>query len=191
MTIDKVLRQQEPRATRPDIERAAHAVSEFIDALGLDLSEEALANTPSRMARAYSEFLRVDHFEATQFENTAGFTGLVVLNAVTFRSLCEHHLLPFTGTVALRYAPGKRLLGLSKLARIVRERAARPQLQERLTQEILMRLVDSTTTAYAQVVVQATHACVTLRGVSAESAVMETIAVHGSQPSNTEKNYGV
>ena len=165
-----------------DLVRAEHAVRELMSALNLDVSPEIWSRTPARMAKAYQEILSPPRFEATTFENTAGYHGVVRLGKISFQSICEHHLLPFAGTAELTYVPHERVVGLSKLAWSVRHIAARPQLQERITQNVLDWLVETTGCEFASVRIRAVHACVTLRGVRAEAAEMLTEASVGVPP---------
>ena len=119
-----------------DLSRAAHAVSELLDALGVDRDGEGLADTPARVARAYAELLTPEPFEATTFPNDEGYDELVLARSIPFSSLCEHHLLPFAGVAHIGYLPGERLLGLSKLARVLTHFSRHLQVQERLTTQI-------------------------------------------------------
>lgn len=165
-----------------DLACVEKAVRDFMAALNLDVSESIWKSTPMRMAKAYAEILSPPKFEARTFENTSDFRGVVTLRNISFQSICEHHLLPFTGVAAVTYAPGERVLGLSKLAWAVRNVAARPQLQERITQSVLDWIVETSGCEFATVKIRATHACVTLRGVRAEDAEMVTEASIGVSP---------
>ncbi len=102
-----------------DLQAAERAAFSFLSALGVDLSSEATAETPRRMARAYAEMLAVPSFDMTTFPNDQGYDELVVVESIPLRSLCEHHMLPFTGTAHIGYLPSDRILGLSKFARLV------------------------------------------------------------------------
>src|SRR6202012_2267216 len=110
--------------------------ADFLAALGVELDEEGLEETPARMARAYAELFEVKPMRLTTFPNTEGYDELVIARSIPFRTVCEHHLLPFSGTAHVGYLPGERILGLSKLARVVAHFAARPQVQERLTRQV-------------------------------------------------------
>src|SRR2546430_9780880 len=118
-----------------DLAAAQEAAAAFLTALGVDLSADSLADTPGRMARAYADLLTPREFRLTTFPNDEGYDELVLARAIPIRSVCEHHLLPFTGVAHVGYLPGERILGLSKLARLVEHFAARPQVQERLTKQ--------------------------------------------------------
>lgn len=115
------------------VQASAHA---FLTALGIDLRHEALAATPVRMAKAYIELLTPREFDLTTFDNDEDYEELVLVRDIPFRSLCEHHALPFVGTAHVGYLPGKRIIGLSKLAWVVELFAHRPQVQERLTKQV-------------------------------------------------------
>ena len=119
-----------------DLAAAQRAAADFLTALGVDLRGEGLDETPARMARAYAELFDAQPFRMTTFPNDEGYDELVLARAIPFRTVCEHHLLPFSGVAHVGYLPGERILGLSKLARLVEHFAARPQTQERLTKQV-------------------------------------------------------
>src|SRR5690349_18498345 len=119
-----------------DYERMESAIVDFLEALGVDLTDESLRDTPRRVAAAYAELLTPLPFEATTFPNDEGYDELVVARSIPFHSLCEHHLLPFHGVAHVAYLPGERIVGLSKLARVVELFARDLQLQERLTMQV-------------------------------------------------------
>ena len=110
--------------------------ADFLAALGIELSAEGLRETPARMTRAYAELFDARPLQLTTFPNEEGYDELVLARAIPFRTVCEHHLLPFSGVAHVGYVPGERILGLSKLARLVDHFAARPQTQERLTKQV-------------------------------------------------------
>ena len=128
------------RVVRPslgiDLKAAQQAAAAFLTALGVNLEDADLAATPARMARAYSEMFSPRPFDLTTFANDAGYDELIIARAIPVHSVCEHHLLPFVGVAHVGYLPGQRILGLSKLARVVELFARRPQVQERLTQQV-------------------------------------------------------
>ena len=163
-----------------DLAAAQRAAGEFLAALGVDLGAEALRETPARMARAYAELFESPPFRLTTFPNDEGYDELVVARDIPFRTLCEHHLLPFFGVAHVGYLPGERILGLSKLARIVQHYAARPQTQERLTQQVADSLSALLRPRGAGVVLQAEHTCMTLRGVQARGSTTITSALLGT-----------
>jgi GTP cyclohydrolase IA len=132
------------------------------------------------MARAYAELFDARPLRLTTFPNTEGYDELVLARAIPFRTVCEHHLLPFSGLAHVGYLPGDRILGLSKLARLVEYFAARPQTQERLTKQVADYLVAHLSPRGAGVVLQAEHTCMTLRGVRAVGATTVTSALLGA-----------
>lgn len=158
------------------VEAAARAL---ICALGYDPGAPGLLETPRRIAQAFAELLTPRDFEPTAFENTAGYRGLVVVRDVPFTSLCEHHLLPFSGYVHLAYLPEGSVLGLSKLARAVEHFARRLQLQERLTEQLAEWLMASGSARGSAVVIEAEHLCMSIRGARALGALTLTEALRG------------
>ena len=162
-----------------DLARAERAVAEFLDAFGVDLADESLSATPARVASAYAEMLAPRPFNLTTFPNDEGYDELVVTRDIPFHSLCEHHLLPFVGVAHVGYLPGSRILGLSKLARVVEHFARRLQVQERLTAQVAGWLNEQLSPKGVGVVIQAEHMCMSLRGVRAAGARTLTSALHG------------
>jgi GTP cyclohydrolase I len=163
-----------------DLDAAQRAAADFLAALGVDLSREGLQETPARMARAYAELFDARPFQLTTFPNDEGYDELVLARDIPFRTVCEHHLLPFAGVAHVGYLPGERILGLSKLARLVEHFAARPQTQERLTKQVADFLTDRLRPKGAGVVLEAEHSCMTLRGVRAVGATTVTSALSGT-----------
>jgi GTP cyclohydrolase I len=162
-----------------DRERAESAVAELLDALGVDRDAEALRDTPRRVASTFAELLRAEPFRATTFPNDGGYDELVVVSEIAFSSLCEHHLLPFGGIAHVGYLPGERIVGLSKLPRLVEHRARRLQVQERLTAEVADWLERALRPRGVAVVLEATHMCMSLRGVRQPGALTTTSALRG------------
>jgi GTP cyclohydrolase I len=162
-----------------DRERAERAVADLLEALGVDRHTEALRATPRRVAAAFAEMLGPVPFRATTFPNDGGYDELVVVSDIAFSSLCEHHLLPFVGVAHIGYLPGERIVGLSKLPRLVEHRARRLQVQERMTGEIADRLERMLQPRGVGVVLEATHMCMTLRGVRQPGARTTTSALRG------------
>ena len=121
--------------TGVDVDAAERAAADFLAALGIDVDREDLRETPARMARAYAELFDAPPLRLTTFANDEGYDELVLAREIPFRTVCEHHLLPFSGLAHVGYLPGERIVGLSKLARLVEHFAARPQVQERLTRQ--------------------------------------------------------
>ena len=158
---------------------AEEAAEAFLAALGVPLDTESRRRTPHRMARAYAEMLTPPSFEPTTFPNDEGYDELVLARSIPVRSLCEHHALPFVGVAHVGYIPGERILGLSKLARVVEMFARRPQVQERFTQQVADWLQTHLAPSGVGVVVEAEHLCMTMRGVRATGTRTVTSAVHG------------
>ena len=163
-----------------DLAAAERAVAALLQALGLDLGSESLGGTPGRMARAYAELFTPRPFNLTTFPNDEGYDELVLARAIPVRSVCEHHLLPFTGLAHVGYLPGQRILGLSKLARVVEHFASRPQVQERLTKQIADCLCENLRPKGAGVVIEAEHTCMTIRGVQAAGSRTITSTLLGT-----------
>jgi len=164
--------------TEPDLAAAGAAAGALLAALGVDLGS-VMDRTPARMARALEELLTPRPFDLTTFPNDEGYRQMVIERDIPFTSLCEHHFLPFTGRAYVAYLPGERILGLSKLARVVEMFACRPQVQERLTQQVADWLHGQLKPAGTGVVVVAEHLCMTLRGARAAGATTVTSALHG------------
>jgi len=162
-----------------DLARAEAAAADMLAALGLPVDSEDMFETPRRLVNAYAEMLTVPEFDSTTFSNAAGYDELVLVSDIPLRSLCEHHLLPFTGVAHVGYLPGERILGLSKFARTVDFFARRAQTQERLTTEIADHLQERLEPAGIGVVLEADHTCMTLRGARAEGARTVTAALRG------------
>jgi GTP cyclohydrolase IA len=163
-----------------DLAAAERAAADFLRALGVSMDSESLANTPRRMAHAYAELLTPREFDLTTFPNDDGYDELVLVRDIPIKSVCEHHLLPFIGRAHVGYLPGHRILGLSKLARVVELHAHGPQVQERLTKQIAEWLLDHLMPRGVGVVVEAEHLCMTLRGVQAMGARTTTSTLLGA-----------
>jgi GTP cyclohydrolase I len=161
-----------------DLAAAGTAAGALLAALGVDVSG-VMDRTPARMARALEELLTPRPFDLTTFPNDEGYRQMVIERDIPFTSLCEHHFLPFTGRAYVAYLPGERILGLSKLARVVEMFACRPQVQERLTQQVADWLHGQLKPAGTGVVVVAEHLCMTLRGARAGGTTTVTSALHG------------
>ncbi|MFL6060492.1 MAG: GTP cyclohydrolase I FolE [Marmoricola sp.] len=162
-----------------DVDAAREAAADLMRALGMDTEDSSLARTPERVARAYADLLTPREFTMTTFPNDEAYDELVVVGNIAFTSLCEHHLLPFTGTASVGYLPGGRIIGLSKLARVVELFARRPQVQERMTKQIADWLDSHLEPRGTGVVVTAEHSCMTLRGARATGSVTTTSAHTG------------
>ncbi|MEQ4205200.1 GTP cyclohydrolase I FolE [Actinopolymorpha sp. B17G11] len=153
--------------TGRDIDAAERAARAFLEALGMPLDSEGVRDTPRRMARAYAELLTPREFDLTTFPNDEGYDELVLARDIPIKSVCEHHLLPFVGVAHVGYLPGDRILGLSKLARVVELFAHGAQVQERLTKQVADWLATELSPKGVGVVIEAEHLCMTLRGVQA------------------------
>lgn len=162
-----------------DLDAAERAVVDLLTALGEDVEGDHLRETPRRVAAAYAELLTPQAFNLTTFPNDEGYDELVLAADIPFHSLCEHHMLPFKGVAHVGYLPGKRILGLSKLARVVDHFARGLQVQERLTKQIAGWLDTQLDPKGVGVVLDAEHLCMTLRGVEAYGSRTVTSALHG------------
>jgi GTP cyclohydrolase I len=165
-----------------DKERIAAAVREILEAVGEDPEREGLRETPRRVADMYAELLAglaVDPREFLRVGFEERHDEMVILKDIPFHSLCEHHLLPFLGAVHVGYIPNGRVVGLSKLARVVDGFAWRPQLQERLTTQVVDSIWDTLRPDGVAVVVEAEHLCLSFRGVKKPGVRVVTSAVRG------------
>lgn len=168
-----------PASAPMDAVAAERAAGEFLRALGVDLDSPGLRATPGRMARAWAELFTARPFDMTTFPNDEGYDELVLARRIPLRSVCEHHLLPFVGVAHVGYLPADRILGLSKLARIVEHFACRPQVQERLTAQVADWLAEHLQPRGVGVVVEAEHSCMTLRGAHAHGTDTVTSTLRG------------
>jgi len=180
MTIDMTARPDTAQRGSVDLVAAELAAADLLAALGIDVDQDGLRETPGRMARAYAELFSARPFQLTTFPNDEGYDELVLARGIPFRTVCEHHLLPFAGVAHVGYLPDDRILGLSKLARVVEHFAARPQTQERLTRQIADHLEVNLRPRGVGVVLDAEHTCMTLRGVRAIGATTLTSALLGT-----------
>lgn len=162
-----------------DLVAAERAAADMLAALGLPIDGEDMFETPRRLVHAYAEMLTVPDFDLTTFSNAEGYDELVLVSDIPVRSLCEHHMLPFTGVAHVGYLPGERILGLSKFARTVDFFARRAQTQERLTTQIANHLEERLAPLGVGVVIEAEHTCMSLRGARAEGARTVTSALRG------------
>jgi GTP cyclohydrolase I len=185
VTIDPV--SLEPRGSIPpfDAPRAEAAVRELLFAVGEDPDREGLRETPARVARTYQELLcgmRTQPEEVLTTTFDIGHDEMILVKGIELWSMCEHHLVPFTGVAHVGYIPNEngRITGLSKLARLVDVFARRPQVQERLTTQIADSLMSILEARGAIVVIEAEHLCMTMRGVRKAGARTVTSAVRGS-----------
>jgi GTP cyclohydrolase I len=162
-----------------DIDAAERAVVALLVSLGRDPSSPHMAETPRRVAHAFAELLSSEPFDLTTFPNDERYDELVLVRRIPFRSLCQHHLLPFHGVAHVGYLPAERIVGLSKLARVVHRFAADLQTQERLTMQVAGWLDEQLQPKGVGVVIEADHMCMALRGVRADGARTVTSALHG------------
>jgi GTP cyclohydrolase I len=166
-----------------DQEAIQRAVTEIIKAAGEDPRREGLAETPRRIAEMYAEILSgmgLDPVEELTVGFEEGHQEMVVLKDIPFYSMCEHHFMPFFGTVAVGYLPNGRVVGISKIARVVEIFAKRLQLQERLTTQIADTIASALQPQGVAVVVRAEHLCISMRGVKKPGSQMVTSAVRGA-----------
>ncbi|MDM8009041.1 MAG: GTP cyclohydrolase I FolE [Phycisphaerae bacterium] len=165
-----------------DLDRIAAAVREILLAVGENPDREGLKQTPLRVARMYAEVFSGLHESPRQYLRTfftEQYDELVVLRDIPFHSMCEHHLLPFAGDAHIAYLPDGRIVGLSKLARVVEAYARRPQVQERMTSQIADLLMEELHAKGVAVILKATHLCMTCRGVKKPGTLMVTSALRG------------
>ena len=171
----------EGRTSRRPVDRDAArlAARELLHALGADVDSDALEDTPRRVADAYAELLTPHPFRATTFANDEGYDELIVARSIPFHSVCMHHLLPFHGIAHVGYLPGERILGLSKLGRVVELFSRDLQIQERLTNQVADWLERELEPKGVGVVLEAEHMCMSLRGVQKLGAKTVTSAMRG------------
>ena len=173
----------EPALLQPvDLPRIERAVREILAAVGEDPDREGLLDTPARVARMYAELfsgLRATPARHLHRVFPEQYDELVLVRDISFNSMCEHHLLPFIGTAHVGYLPRGKVVGLSKLARVVEEVSHRPQVQERMTHQIADLLQQELDPKGAIVVLEASHSCMTIRGIRKPGSVTITSAVRG------------
>ena len=165
-----------------DLERIQNAVREILLAVGEDPDREGLRETPDRIARMYAELfrgLREDPRIHLRKFFTEEYNEIVLIRDISFESVCEHHFLPFMGTAHVAYLPNGKVIGLSKLARVVESISRRPQVQERMTSQLADLIVHELDARGAAVVIEATHTCMTIRGVRKPGSICTTSAVRG------------
>lgn len=166
--------------------RAQAAVAELLTALGKDVTSPHLADTPRRVAASLMELLTPHEFSMTTFPNDERYHELVTVRNIPFQSLCEHHMLPFRGVAHVGYLPGDRLVGLSKLARVVELFSRDLQVQERLTTQIANYLQEQLDARGVGVVLEAEHLCMSMRGVQAAGTTTTTTAFLGELAASAE-----
>lgn len=176
-----------PRRTQIDEARIARAVREILAAVGEDPDREGLLETPARVARMYAELfsgLREDPRTHLRKFFAEEYDEVVLVRDISFNSMCEHHMLPFMGHAHIGYLPNGRVIGLSKLARVVEAVARRPQVQERMTETIANLLLEELEAKGVAVVIEATHTCMTIRGIRKPGSLCVTSAMKGIFRSN-------
>jgi len=162
-----------------DIDGAIAGAHKMLCCLGVDLSDPILAQTPQRMALNLAEFLNPLPFDMTTFPNDENYDELVIVKDIPFHSLCEHHVLPFVGVAHVAYIPGDRILGLSKLARVVEKFARGLQVQQRLTAQIANSIDEELQPKGVGVVLSAEHSCMTLRDTKSTGSKTVTSSLKG------------
>jgi GTP cyclohydrolase I len=170
-----------------DLSRIERAVREILLAVGENPDREGLRETPARVARMYQELfsgLHTDPRVHLQKFFTEKYDEMVLVRDIAFNSMCEHHMLPFIGKAHIGYVPSGKVVGLSKLARVVEEVSHRPQVQERMTEEIANLLVQELEVKGVAVVIEASHTCMSIRGVRKPESVCVTSAMKGIFRSN-------
>ncbi len=170
-----------------DMARMERAVREILAAVGEDPDREGLRETPARVARMYAELfsgLRQNPRAHLRKFFTQEYDEVVLVRDIAFNSICEHHLLPFMGLAHIGYIPNGKVIGLSKLARVVEVVSKRPQVQERMTEDIANLLVDELDAKGVAVVIEAAHTCMTIRGVRKPGSMCVTSAMKGVFRSN-------
>lgn len=177
----------QPAESPIDLPRIERAVREILLAVGEDADREGLRETPARVARMYAELFCGLHRDPCVHLHkffTEKYDEIVLVRDISFNSMCEHHLLPFMGKAHIGYLPDGRVVGLSKLARVVEDVARRPQVQERMTETIANLLMGELHARGVAVVVEAVHTCMTVRGVRKPGSVCVTSAIKGAFRNN-------
>ena len=173
--------------TSVDLPRIERAVREILAAVGEDPDREGLQETPGRVARMYAELfsgLHTDPRKHLQKFFTEKYDEMVLVRDIAFNSMCEHHMLPFIGKAHIGYVPNGKVVGLSKLARVVEEVSHRPQVQERMTEQIANLLIEELDVKGVAVVIEASHSCMAIRGVRKPDSICVTSAMKGIFRSN-------
>ena len=170
-----------------DLPRIERAVREILAAVGEDPDREGLVETPARVARMYAELFSGLHSDPRvhlQKFFTEKYDEMVLVRDITFNSMCEHHMLPFLGKAHIGYIPNGKVVGLSKLARVVEEVSRRPQVQERMTEQVANLLIEELDVKGVAVVIEASHSCMAIRGIRKPSSICVTSAMKGIFRSN-------
>lgn len=184
----QIMKEPDVTAVRPkfDLKKMEAAGRLMLEAMGDDPTRDGLKDTPRRFARYYSQIMNGYELDpkdyVTEFDNDADYDGAVVVKDLPFYTVCEHHLAPFIGTWDVAYKPDRKIVGLSKLVRIARVFQKRPQVQERLTRQIVDSLDEILHPIWVVVRMQAEHFCMSTRGVRTPGAMTETMSGHGIYP---------
>jgi len=181
-TLDDHAEFSAPSGSPVDLDRIRRAVREILAAVGEDPDREGLLETPDRVARMYAEVFSGLHAEPRQYLKktfTQKYDEMVLVKDIRYESFCEHHLLPFTGVAHVAYIPNGKVVGLSKIPRVVDALARRPQLQERLTEELAELLMSELDAKGVAVIMHGSHSCMTIRGVHKPGASFVTSAMRG------------
>lgn len=172
-----------PQNSEVDFARIERAVREILIAVGEDPDREGLLETPARVSRMYAEMFAGLHHDAGRHLSkvfSEKYDEILLVRDISFCSVCEHHLLPFTGSAHVAYLPDGKVVGLSKLARVVDEVARRPQVQERMTEQIADLIESRLEARGVAVVLEATHSCMTIRGIRKPGSLCITSAMRGT-----------
>jgi len=163
-----------------DKEKIIQGIKLFLEGIGEDITREGIKETPERVARMWEEFEKERSFDFKLFEEYNNYSEMIIVKDIPFYSMCEHHLLPFFGKAHIAYIPNKKICGLSKLVRTVRAMALKPQVQERLTEEIADIVQKELEPMGAGVVIEAEHLCMSMRGVRSPGHCTVTSSLRGS-----------
>lgn len=169
-----------------DYNKAELAIKNLLEALGENPNRPGIRDTPKRVAKMYGELLDSKDVDYNQFFNESEGNDLVVVKDIEFTSLCEHHMLPFSGTVSIGYYPKDKVLGLSKFARVVDKHSKKLQLQEQMMNDIVRELIEKLNIADVAIMVKAEHSCMQIRGAKSKSSSTVTTSYYGEfkQPEN-------
>lgn len=168
-------------------EKIEQAVYNLLEALGENPNREGLVDTPKRVAKMYKEFLSYEKFNYTTFQDS--YDDIVIVRDIEFTSMCEHHLLPFYGVAHVAYIPNGKIIGLSKIARIVEKYARRLQVQERMTKDVSNELIEILNTDNVAVYIEAKHMCMIARGVKKELSKTITVKLNGQFKTEKKEDF--
>jgi GTP cyclohydrolase I len=188
---EKIIKLKTPASITVKQSEAEAAIRTLLEWAGDNPDRDGLSRTPERVAKSYRELFSGYQMDpaadlATTFENTAGYKGMVTLTNIHFTSMCEHHILPIVGTAHVAYEPSDRIVGLSKLARVVEAFARRLQVQEKMTEQIAQTIYETLEPKGVAVIIQAEHFCMSMRGVNKQGSTMATRSFLGSFKDNKE-----